>query len=32
MSDRWCPICHGAKRPVDDICLACAITRKARKP
>lgn len=26
-SARWCPICHGAKEPSREICMACAITR-----
>lgn len=25
---RWCPKCGGAKRPSEDICLACGITAK----
>lgn len=28
---RWCPICRGAKRPSEDICLACGITQKVKK-
>ena len=30
-SDRWCPRCQGAKRPSEEVCLACGITAKAKK-
>jgi hypothetical protein len=32
VSDRWCPICRGAKTPTADTCQACAITGRKAEP
>lgn len=29
-SDRYCPLCLGAKAPADTVCVPCAITGRTK--